>query len=77
MRGVRFNIYDVMIHPDPRHHRGNQIIPATRQAMYASMLSAKPRLMEPVYLVEIQVRQQFSPKLKLKEHIKCSALKLQ
>jgi elongation factor 2 len=31
-----------------------QIIPTTRRALYASVLTAQPRLLEPVYLVEIQ-----------------------
>ncbi len=55
MRAVRFNIYDVTLHADAIHRGGGQIIPTTRRVLYASMLTAKPRLMEPVYLVEIQV----------------------
>jgi len=54
MRAVRFNIYDVTLHADAIHRGGGQIIPTTRRVLYASMLTAKPRLMEPVYLVEIQ-----------------------
>merc|ERR1712107_409439 len=33
---------------------GGQIIPTARRVLYASMLTAEPRLMEPVYQVEIQ-----------------------
>merc|ERR1712107_401592 len=33
---------------------GGQIITWARRVLYASMLTADPRLMEPVYLVEIQ-----------------------
>merc|ERR1711994_438193 len=33
---------------------GGQIIPTARRALYACQLTAEPRLMEPVYLVEIQ-----------------------
>ncbi|XP_072038482.1 elongation factor 2-like [Amphiura filiformis] len=54
MRGVRFNITDMMIHRDPMHRKGGQIIPAARRAVLASVLTAQPRVMEPVYLVEIQ-----------------------
>jgi len=54
MRGVRFNIYDVTLHTDAIHRGGGQIIPTARRVMYASALTAAPRLMEPVYLVEIQ-----------------------
>merc|ERR1712170_146539 len=54
MRGVRFNIYDVTLHADAIHRGGGQIIPTTRRVLYACCLTAAPRLMEPVYLVEIQ-----------------------
>ncbi|EEC20173.1 elongation factor, putative [Ixodes scapularis] len=54
MRGVRFNIHDVTLHADAIHRGGGQIIPTARRCLYACMLTASPRLMEPVYLVEIQ-----------------------
>merc|ERR1712179_720754 len=54
MRGVRFNIYDVTLHTDAIHRGGGQIIPTTRRVIYACALTAAPRLLEPVYLVEIQ-----------------------
>merc|ERR1711893_380402 len=54
MRGVRFNIYDVALHTDAIHRGGGQIIPTARRALYACQLIAAPRLMEPVYLCEIQ-----------------------
>jgi len=54
MRGVRFNIYDVTLHADAIHRGGGQIIPTARRCFYASVLTAQPRIMEPVYLVEIQ-----------------------
>merc|ERR1711874_555379 len=54
LRAVRFNIYDVTLHADAIHTGGGQIIPTARRVLYASMLTAEPRLMEPVYLVEIQ-----------------------
>jgi elongation factor 2 len=55
MRGVRFNIYDVALHADAIHRGGGQIIPTTRRVLYACQLTAAPRIMEPMYLVEIQV----------------------
>ena len=55
MRGVRFNIYDVTLHTDAIHRGGGQIIPTARRVLYASALTAGPGMMEPVYLVEIQV----------------------
>jgi len=54
MRGVRFNIYDVTLHADAIHRGGGQIIPTARRCLYACVLTAAPRLLEPVYLVEIQ-----------------------
>jgi len=54
MRAVRFNIYDVTLHADAIHRGGGQIIPTARRCMYASILAAHPRIMEPVYLCEIQ-----------------------
>lgn len=57
MRGVRFNIHDVTLHADAIHRGGGQIIPTARRVLYASVLTAEPRLLEPVYLVEIQCPQ--------------------
>jgi len=54
MRGVRFDIHDVTLHADAIHRGGGQIIPTTRRVLYACVLTAQPRLLEPVYLVEIQ-----------------------
>jgi len=54
MRSTRFNIYDVTLHADAIHRGGGQIIPTCRRVIYASALTASPRLLEPVYLVEIQ-----------------------
>jgi elongation factor 2 len=54
VRAVRFNIHDVTLHADAIHRGGGQIIPTARRVFYASMLTAKPALMEPVFLVEIQ-----------------------
>jgi elongation factor 2 len=54
MRGVRFDVHDVTLHADAIHRGGGQIIPTARRCFYACVLTAKPRLMEPIYLVEIQ-----------------------
>jgi len=53
MRACRYNVLDVTLHADAIHRGGNQIIPTARRVIYASQLTAKPRLMEPIYLVEI------------------------
>merc|ERR1712179_563207 len=57
MRGCRFNIHDVTLHADAIHRGGGQIIPTARRVLYACVLTSSPRLMEPVYLVEIQCPQ--------------------
>uniref|UniRef100_A0A8C1TLC9 Eukaryotic translation elongation factor 2, like 2 n=1 Tax=Cyprinus carpio TaxID=7962 RepID=A0A8C1TLC9_CYPCA len=58
MRAVRFDIHDVTLHADAIHRGGGQIIPTARRVLYACVLTAQPRLMEPIYLVEIQVHMQ-------------------
>ena len=54
MRGIKFELYDVVLHTDSIHRGGGQIIPTCRRVLYAAVLAASPRLMEPIYLVEIQ-----------------------
>ncbi len=55
IRGVKFNLVDVNTHADTIHRGGGQLIPATRRVLYATMLTGKPAIMEPIYAVEIQV----------------------
>nr|GEX49861.1 elongation factor 2-like [Tanacetum cinerariifolium] len=54
MRGICFEVCDVVLHADAIHRVGGQVIPTARRVIYASQLIAKPRLLEPVYLVEIR-----------------------
>jgi len=54
LRNVRFNLYDVALHADAIHRGGGQIIPTARRVLYGCCLTAEPRLLEPVYQVEIQ-----------------------
>merc|ERR1712146_291347 len=54
MRGVRVNIEDITMHADAIHRGGGQIIPTARRVTYACVLTAQPRLMEPVFIVDIQ-----------------------
>ena len=53
VRGVRFNICDVTMHADTIHRGAGQVIPTARRVMYAAMLLAEPKLMEPIFLVDI------------------------
>ncbi|KAJ2504260.1 translation elongation factor 2, partial [Coemansia sp. RSA 2049] len=54
LRGCRYNIMDVALHADSIHRGAGQIMPAMRRAVFASTLSGKPTLQEPVYLVDVQ-----------------------
>lgn len=54
MRGIRFNLMDVVLHTDAIHRGGGQIIPTARRCFYGAQLTAQPRILEPVFLVEIQ-----------------------
>lgn len=57
MRGIRFNIMDVVLHTDAIHRGGGQIIPTARRVFYAAQLTAQPRIMEPIFMCEIQAPQ--------------------
>lgn len=61
LRGVRFNIVDVTVHQDPSHRGAREIIPATRRACFAAVLSAQPRIMEAVAHAYVSVTQQHAP----------------
>ena len=54
MRGVRINLVDCNLIADSIHRGGGQIIPAGRRVVYAAQLTAQPRLVEPIFLCEIQ-----------------------
>ena len=53
MRNVKFKILDASIAPEPIHRGGGQIIPTARRVAYSAFLMATPRIMEPVFSVEI------------------------
>ncbi|RXK41631.1 U5 small nuclear ribonucleoprotein component [Tremella mesenterica] len=54
IRGVKFRILDATLAPEPIYRGGGQIIPTARRVCYSSFLLATPRLLEPVYYVEVQ-----------------------
>lgn len=53
MRGIRFNLQDVVLHTDSIHRGAGQIMGPSRRSCFASTMTAKPSLQEPVFLVEI------------------------
>ncbi|KAG8788343.1 hypothetical protein FRC15_004926 [Serendipita sp. 397] len=54
MRGVKFRILGASLADEPIYRGGGQIVPTSRRVCYSSFLLATPRLMEPVYFVEVQ-----------------------
>ena len=54
MRNVKFKLLDASIAEAAINRSGGQMIPTARRVTYSSFLTATPRLMEPVYYVEIQ-----------------------
>lgn len=53
LRGVRFNVMDAVVHCDPQCRKGGQILPAARRAFLGAMYVAKPKIVEPVYMIQI------------------------
>ncbi|KAI9359322.1 P-loop containing nucleoside triphosphate hydrolase protein [Zopfochytrium polystomum] len=53
IRNVKFRILDVVVATGPIFSGRGQIIPAARRVCYSSFLTASPRLMEPIFRVEI------------------------
>jgi len=54
MRGIRYDVHDITLHADAIHRGGGQMIPTARRNVYAVQMLSQLRLMEPVFLVEIQ-----------------------
>jgi elongation factor 2 len=55
MRGIVFNLHDFVIHTDSSHRGGRQFTPAAKRAFYACQLTGSPRLVEPIFKVDISV----------------------
>ncbi|KAL0482421.1 elongation factor 2 [Acrasis kona] len=56
-RGIRFNVVDVHLHNDSSHRGALQITSMARRALLGAMLAAKPRIMEPIYSVDVQTHE--------------------
>jgi len=57
LRGVRFDIQDVVLHADSIHRGAGQIMPPLKRALYGCQLKSSPALLEPMYQCEITVPQ--------------------
>jgi elongation factor 2 len=53
LRGVRFNLIDVEQGGEVWRRALHQVIPMTRKALLAAQLASRPRLMEPIYLLNV------------------------
>lgn len=53
VRGVKFRLLDASTAPTTVGRSPAQLIPAARRVVYSSMLTASPRLLEPIYLFEV------------------------
>ena len=54
VRGTKIKILEVSLADKPIYRGGGQIIPTCRRTVHSALLTATPRLMEPIYRVEIQ-----------------------
>ncbi|KAI9913337.1 hypothetical protein PsorP6_005261 [Peronosclerospora sorghi] len=54
IRTTKFKILDATIASDAIHRGGGQVIPTARRVAYSAFLTATPRMLEPIYTLEIQ-----------------------
>lgn len=54
VRGSKIKILDAVLAEKSIHRGGGQVIPTARRAVHSSILTAAPRLMEPIYRLQIQ-----------------------
>jgi elongation factor 2 len=54
VRGVKVILHDAVIHEDPAHRGPAQIYPAVRNAIFASILTTSPTLLEPILRLDIR-----------------------
>ena len=53
-RGTKLKVLEATLADKPIYRGGGQIIPTSRRVVHSSLLTATPRLMEPIYRVQIQ-----------------------
>merc|ERR1712070_706166 len=58
MRCVKMSLMDVTLHTDSIHRGAGQIAPPMRRCSFAALMTGKPTLQEPVFLVEITCPQE-------------------
>jgi elongation factor 2 len=55
MRGCRFDLQDIVLHADAIHRGAGQMMPTVKKALFGCQFQSGPRLLEPLYLVDITV----------------------
>jgi U5 small nuclear ribonucleoprotein component len=55
LRGVTFKLVAARLAAEPFARGGGQLIPTARRVLYSAMLTAAPRLMEPVLRLEVRI----------------------
>lgn len=53
IRNMIFKIIEINLSENPLESNGGQLIPMTRQACYAAFMTSSPRIMEPIYKIEV------------------------
>ncbi|MCW4026904.1 MAG: elongation factor EF-2 [Candidatus Bathyarchaeota archaeon] len=59
LRGMKVKLMDAQLHEDPVHRGPAQIMPAIRRAIFGSLLTADPIILEPVYRIQVSVPAQW------------------
>jgi len=57
LRGIRFNLVDLVMHADAIHRGAGQMMPPVKRSLYACQLKSGPALLEPLYMCDITVPQ--------------------
>jgi U5 small nuclear ribonucleoprotein component len=58
VRGTKIKILDAVLADKPIYRGGGQIIPTARRTVHSGLLTATPRLMEPIYRLSMQCPQE-------------------
>lgn len=59
IRGVKVVLVDAQLHEDPAHRGPAQIMPATKNSIFASFMDSSPTLLEPLLKIEVRVPQEW------------------
>jgi elongation factor 2 len=59
IRGLKVNLVDANVHEDPAHRGPAQIMPATKNSIFAGFLSADPVMLEPILKMDVKVNQDY------------------